>query len=171
MNQYYTDSEITKSLKEMKIICDTREQVNKNILDYFDTKNVEYISRKLDTGDYSAMLGEKTLENEVVIEKKNGLDELSGNFTADRQRFEDEFTRAKANGIKVFLIVENASYTDILSHNYRSNLKPQSLMASLLSWQAKYNISVVFCKPNETGQIIYGILYYYLREYLKRGKI
>lgn len=169
MRKYRTDKEITDALKELTVIADSREQNNTNILQYFDSKKIPYITRKLDTADYSAMLGDMTLERDVVIEKKNGLNELTGNFTADRQRFEDEFTRAKAEGLKVFLLIENASWSDIFLHNYQSKLAPKSLIASLLSWQVRYNITVMFCKPSETGQIIYGILYYAAREALKKG--
>ena len=77
--------------------------------------------------------------------------------------------RAKAEGLKVFLIIENASWGDIFLHNYRSKLKSQSLLASLLAWQVRFNITIIFCKPSETGQIIHGILYYAAREALKRG--
>jgi ERCC4-type nuclease len=116
------------------------------------------------------MIDEQTLEHEVVIEKKNSIDEIAGNFTADRQRFEDEFTRAKAEGLKVFLVIENCSWSDIFLHNYRSKLEPKSLIASLLSWQVRFNITICFCKPEETGQIIHGILFYAAREALKRGE-
>lgn len=167
MRKYLTDKEVSEKLKELTIIVDSREQVNKHITDYFDSKKVSYITRKIDTGDYSGMIGDMTLEHDVVIEKKNGLDEIAGNFTVDRQRFEDEFTRAKAEGLKVFLLIENASWSDIFLHNYRSKLAPKSLIASLLSWQVRFNITIVFCKPGESGQIIYGILYYAAREALK----
>ena len=169
MRKYLTEKEINERLKELTIVVDTREQVNQHITSYFDSKKIPYITRKLDTGDYSAMIGSCTLERELVIEKKNGLDELAGNFTADRQRFEDEFIRAKAEDLKVFLLVENASWDDILLHNYRSKLDPKSLMASLLSWQVRYNITVNFCNANNTGQIIYMTLYYAAREALKNG--
>lgn len=167
--RHYIDREINDLLKQLTIICDTREQVNENITGYLDSKKIPHITRKLDTGDYSAMIGDMTLEQTVVIEKKNSIDEIAGNFTVDRARFENEFLRAKADGIKVFLIIENCSWSDIFLHNYRSKLKPQSLIASLLSWQVRFNITVQFCKPSETGQIIYGILYYAAREALKKG--
>lgn len=170
MKKYHTEAEIKTLLKRLTILCDSREQVNENITEYFDKKKISYITRKLDTGDYSAMIEDMTLEHDVVIEKKNGLDEIAGNFTVDRQRFENEFTRAKAEGLKIFLLIENASWNDILVHNYRSKLKPQSLIASLMSWQVKFNITITFCKPSETGQIIYGILYYAAREALKKGE-
>lgn len=169
MRKYLTDKEIAEKLKELTVVADSREQVNQNVTDYLDSKKIPYVCRKLDTGDYSAMIGDMTLEHSVTVEKKNSIDEIAGNFTADRARFEAEFLRAKANGTKVFLLIENTTWNDIFLHNYRSKLKPQSLIASLLAWQVRFNITVMFCKPNETGQIIYGILYYAAREALKGG--
>lgn len=169
MKRHYTEQEIKSLLKQLTIICDTREQVNENITGYLDSKKIPRISRKLDTGDYSAMIGDMTLEHDVVIEKKNSIDEIAGNFTADRARFEAEFLRAKANGIKMFLLIEDCSWSSILAHDYCSKTLPQSLIASMLSWQIRFNITVLFCKPSETGQIIYGILYYAAREALKKG--
>lgn len=171
MKRHYTDKEINELLKQLTIIVDSREQVNGHVTGYFDKCKVAHATRKIDTGDYSAMIGDMTLEHDVVIEKKNGIDEIAGNFTVDRQRFENEFTRAKADGLKVFLLIENASWSDILLHNYRSKLEPKSLIASLLSWQVRFNITIIFCKPSETGQIIYGTLYYAAREALKKGEI
>lgn len=169
MRHHYTDSEIRNALSELTIIADSREQINQHILTWLDGKGVQHITRALETGDYSAMLDEETFEDEVVIERKANLDELAGNFTTSRERFEREMIRAKANGIKVFLIIENASWYDILLHNYHSQLKPQSLMASLLSWQVRYNITVMFCRSDETAQLIYSTLYYWAWNRLKRG--
>ena len=115
------------------------------------------------------MLGGSSFEDEVVIERKANLDEIAGNFTVSRERFEREMIRAKANGIKVFLIVENASWTDIYLHNYRSELKPPSFSATINSWQARFNLTVIFCKSSETGRIIYETLYYWVRNRIKRG--
>lgn len=171
MRIYLTEKEITDKLKNLKIIADTREQVNSHVKEHFDSKKIETISRKLDIGDYSAMIDDYTLENSVVVERKASIDEIAGNYTVDRKRFENEFLRAKANGVKVFLIIEGCSWGDIYLHNYRSKLKPQSLIASLLAWQIRYNVTVFFCKPSETGQIIHGLLHYAAREALKRGAI
>lgn len=170
MKRYRTDKEITEALKQLTIIADSREQVNGEIVGYFDKHKIPHLTRKLDTADYSAMLGDMTLEWDVAIERKANIDEIAGNFTADRQRFEDEFTRAKASGLKVFLIIENCTWSDIFLHNYRSKLKPQSLIAALFAWQVRFNITIIFCKPNESGQIIHGILYYTAREALKKGQ-
>lgn len=169
MRHHYTDSEIRKALSELTVIVDSREQVNGHLTSWLDSKGIQHITRALETGDYSAMLDGETFEDEVVIERKANLDEIAGNFTTGRERFEREMIRAKANGIKVFLIIENASWHDIMLHNYHSQLKPQSLMASLLSWQVRYNITIMFCHPEETAQLMYSILYYWAWNRLKRG--
>ena len=90
--------------------------------------------RKLDSGDYSAMLGDMTMEHDVFIERKSGLTELCGNFGAERERFAREFTRAKADGTKPFLLIENDSIDDIFIGNYRSKLQPKSLLGA--SWKS-----------------------------------
>ena len=125
--------------------------------------------RKLDTGDYSAQLGNLSFERDICIERKRNLDEICGNFTAERERFEREFLRAKAYGTKVHLIIENATWSDIFLGNYRSKLSPKSLVGSLLSWMVRFNISVIFCKPEETARVMWGIFYYYAKERLMYG--
>ena len=144
--------------------------MNNHLTDYWDKKKVPYFTRKLDIGDYSAQLGEMTLEKDIVIERKHNLDEICGNLTADRDRFEREFLRAKATGTKVFLIIENASWTDIYLQRYRSQLSPKSLMGSLMSWQVRFNITIIFCEPENTPRLIHQILYYAAREQLLNGR-
>ena len=170
MVKHWTETELTAKLKDLQIIADSREQVNNHLTDYWNKKKVPYFTRKLDIGDYSAQLGEMTLEKDVVIERKRNLDEICGNLTADRDRFEREFLRAKALGTKVFLIIENATWTDIYLQNYRSQLTPKSLMASLMSWQVRFNITVIFCEPENTPRLIHQILYYAAREQLLNGR-
>ena len=171
MLKYLTEKELKDELKKITIISDTREQVQGHILDYLDKKKIPYISRKLDIGDYSFQMGEYTFEKSIAIERKHNLDELCGNLTADRDRFEREFLRAKANNTKVYLVIENASWNDVYLHNYASKLNNNSLLASLLSWQVRYNITIIFCKKENTPKLIYGIFYYAAREILTRGEL
>ena len=171
MIKHWSDRELQEALKDFTIIADTREQVNGHITKYFEKQGIPCVSRKIDTGDYSACVGALTLEKDIVIERKHNLDEICGNFTTERERFEREFLRAKAYGTKVILIIENATLTDIYLGNYRSKVKPQSLLGSLFAWMVRYNITVLFSKPEETGKLIHGILYYAARELLVNGKI
>ena len=171
MIKHWGDRELQNAIKDLTIIVDTREKVNSHVTKYIEKQGIPCISRKLDTGDYSAQIGALSLERDIVVERKANLDEICGNFTVERERFEREFLRAKAYGTKVVLIVENATWTDVFLGNYRSKVKPQSLIGSLLSWMVRYNITVLFCKPEETGKIIWGILHYAAKEMLINGKI
>ena len=112
MVKHWTEAELQTALRDLSIIADTREQ-EQHVINYFKKKKVNVINRKLDVGDYSAQLGDLSLEKDVVVERKASLDELCGNLTNGRDRFEREFTRAKASGIKVFLLIENGSYENI----------------------------------------------------------
>ena len=169
MIKHWTDGELKSELSRLTIICDTREQ-DTHCEAYFKRQKIPCVVRKLDTGDYSAQLGDMTLERSVAVERKHNLDELCGNMTADRDRFEREFLRAKAHGLRIFLIVENATWTDIFLGNYRSKLSSKSLTGSVLSWLARFDVTLIFCKPEETPKLIYGILYYYAREELLYGR-
>ena len=113
--------------------------------------------------------GEEIAINDVVaIERKLGISELVSCFTTERKRFEREYERAKAKGAKIYTLVEGASFEAMYAHRYTSKMLPQSLLASVYSWQARYNTAFVFCKAETSGKVIKDILRYELREYLKK---
>ena len=169
MRKLFTDKELNETLSHLKVIADTREQKNSHVSVYLQNKGVEVISRKLNVGDYSVQLGDETFEDDFVVERKADLDELAGNLTSDRERFEREFTRAKARGTKVFLLVENAAWSDIFAHKYKSQMPPKSLIASLLSWQVRYNVTIILVSQMHSAELIYGLLWYAARERLLGG--
>ena len=182
MKRCYQDKEIASILRQMGVLVDTRERSWGHIEQALEILKCPVQRGKLDQGDYTAVIplsafpgqenvaGYTSLENEVAIERKAGLDELAGNFTAERERFEREFIRAKANGVKMFLLVEDTGWEDVFSHNYRSRLSPKALYGSLLSWQARYGVTLIFCPAAQTGRILYGILYYWLKDKLENGR-
>ena len=97
----YTDTEIKELLQTIVIIVDTREQANEHILNYFDSKNVQHISRKLEYGDYSAYLPRnekygimRDIHFDMSIERKNSVDELASTIK-ERTRFENELIRSQ----------------------------------------------------------------------------
>jgi len=169
MNKHWTDKEIKEQLSKMKLIADTREQVNDHIVSYMESKKIPIITRKLDVGDYSVQIEDMTFEHDFAIERKHNLDEIVGNLTGDRERFEREFLRDKANGTKVYLIIENATWNDVFLGNYRSKLTPKSLVASLMSWQTRYNVTLIFCEKENTAKIMVQLFYYATREVLING--
>lgn len=170
MITHYTEAELKSKLAELRVIVDRREKVNDHITEAFKKRGVAVIDRNLDVGDYSCQLGDKTFEHDFVIERKANLDEICGNLTADRDRFEREFLRAKAHGdTKIFLLIEDSTWEDIFANNYHSKLPPKSLVASLLAWQVRFNVTIIMCKKATSAKIILDTLYYAAREKLLYG--
>lgn len=97
-----------------------------------------------------------------MIERKNSLDELAGNFTQYRTRFKEEM--ATFTG-KKYLLIENSTYENIVKGNYRSEYMPKSYLASLHTFNHRYNLEIMFmpCK-NMSGLWIYSTFMYWLRE-------
>jgi ERCC4-type nuclease len=170
-----TDKHIQEYLNEMVIICDTRENENSHIIEYFKKNNIKYVVRGLKFGDYSfefpemSRLGEdaKPFEFKIAIERKASLEEISGNLAQNRERFENEFSRAMAVKAKMILMVESGSYEDILNHKYRTDLNPKSFLASIFAFKTRYNLGFEFVPKHLAGLFIYGTLKFYFREYLK----
>ena len=171
MIKHWTEGELKAELSKLTIIVDSKEKVYDHIEAYLKKNKVPYKVRHLETGDYSAQIDDMTLENDVVIERKASIDEVLMNLAStDRLRFERELIRAKAHGIKVFWLVENATWSDIFLGNYRSQASKKSVIASIITMIARYNLTLMFCKPEETPRLIWGIMYYYAREELLYGK-
>ena len=118
---FYTSEEVDALVKSQVILVDTREKVNAHITKCFDEYKIPYKKHMLRFGDYSFMIPSNNALNiprdlyfnhEAIIERKASLEELSGNLTKDRSRFEKEL--ALAPPAKV-LLIENASYAEYAS--------------------------------------------------------
>lgn len=166
-------SEIDQVLSSMCVLVDTREQKTEISERRYAQFGRPYRREKLNVGDYSAefvLPGGKqfSLKDTVVIERKNSIDELCMCFTSQRARFEREFQRAAKVGIKVYLLVENATFEAVYTGKYRSRMLPNSLVASILAWLSRYNCVLIFCKAETSGKLIRDILHYEMRETLDR---
>lgn len=163
-----TDKEMQNILDDMTIIVDTREKKNQHILDYLTENKIPYIIKKLDIADYSFELPnypQLNVDRQFLVEKKNSLDEIVGNFTKDRERFAREFERITNE--KIHLVIETATWRKLLNGSYRSKFPPKSFMASLMTYAIRYNIKVWFAEVKESPTIIYNLLRYELFEHLK----
>lgn len=160
----------------MIYLYDTREHDGKNqhILNAWDKMGIAYKRKKLDYCDYSFMipknenlgiLRDLDFSKLIAVERKSSLDELAGNMTKERDRIKKEFTLAPVNKV---LLIENASYSDMLNGHYRSDYAAKSYWATLHSFWHKYNIPFVFMpNPQESAYFIRGYFQYWLRNYLK----
>ncbi len=170
----FTDKELKELLKSMVILVDSREQRAEHITDWLDEKKIAYKVEKLDFCDYSfylpanmdlGIVKDLYFTDKIAIERKANLEEISGNLCQGRTAFENEFIRA--GNSKVHLLIESASYEDILAHQYKTEYNPISFLASLHSFQNRYDLSINFIKDKRySGQFIFFTLYYFLRNYL-----
>lgn len=176
MRWHFTDGEIKSLLSSMVVLVDTREKCNELILSYFDQKKIPYEKRALSYGDYSIKIPKNeevglnrdvVFADSIVVERKGSLSELAGNLTKDRTRFESELIRAK--GANIALMIENATYSDLVMGRYRSDYNAKSFVATLATYSARYGLDVNFVEKELAGNWIYHRLYYAVREELLHG--
>ena len=154
------------------LIYDSREHQTTALEQRLRAVGFNHKRKGLKFGDYTAeyVKGDEVidLQNEIVIERKMSLDEICGNFTKGRARFEREFEKAIKAGAKVHLIIENGSYEKILDGDYRSKLNSNSLYSSLIAFCDRYNITVHFCKSETTPILMRKIFYHHIRNKLTK---
>lgn len=173
LNKKYKPKEINEILKSIIILIDTKEKVFAHIEKYFKTKDIKYIRHNLNFGDYSFYIPKNEdlgicediyFDKKIAIERKANAEEISNNFTKGRERFKREFERG--NGA-LRLLIEDTDYTKICDHMYDTDLSEVSFIASLHSFQEKYECPFFFVDKTHSGKYIYETFYYYLRNLLK----
>ena len=165
-------------LETFKVLVDTREQKSKRaesryrLFGSFDRVKLDYgdyaYNAQLSSGQWLHPPG-AAIYPAVSVERKMNLDELAECFTWGRKRFQAEFERATEHGARVYLLVENATWENLVNGKYRSKFAPAAFEASLLAWQARYGFSLIFCKEETSGRLIKNILFRELKERLERG--
>jgi len=100
----------------------------------------------LSTGDYSV----RGCEDFVALERKS-LPDLVSCFTSGRERFKRELHRLQAYPKRA--VVVEASWSDLVNGEYRSNLHPSSAVAAVASWTARYGVPFMFCDNGEGAEL------------------
>jgi ERCC4-type nuclease len=165
----YKEKDIKKIIDSICIIVDTKEK-DKYIVETFDKYNISYIHESLKSGDYSfkipkieGLVDETDFRDEMAIERKNSLSEISQNLTKHKERFKREFERTEA---KIIVMIED-SYKNCAYGNYKSNIDAKSLLGLLHSWEFKYDTNIVYIDKEVAPLYIYNTFKYYLRAKLK----
>ena len=169
-----------KLLESFRILIDTREQPTRRARKRYESFGCPFERVTLNYGDYAynAVLpsGEpifntlETVSPMCAVERKMDLDELAQCFTRSRKRFEREFQRATDHKARIFLIVENGSWENLVNGKYRSRFNPKAFLASVSAFTIRYNMCLQFCKEETSGTIIKEFLYRDLKERLERGE-
>lgn len=148
----------------MTILEDTRQQKSKHELkhDFFQANDIAVVRCKIPWGDY-------VLAPLVSIDTKASMDEIAGNIGGkEHKRFITECKAAKAAGCKLIILVENdLGITDISQvHtwiNPRAIYSPgciqgPRLQRAMETISKNYGVEFMFCKPEDAGRIIMGVL-------------
>lgn len=167
-----TPFEVSEALEHLTLLVDTREQDTPSFRRRVKEVGLPWERRKLDFGDYSMRVEledgqEVDFSPAVAIERKMSLDELCQCYGRGRKRFQREFLRAKKAGAKLYLLIENGSWEKAFGGDYRSQMKPQALTASLTAWLARYDCQVLFCQAKSTPRLIREIIYREAKERLE----
>lgn len=167
-----TPFEVSEALEHLTLLVDTREQDTLSFRRRMKEAGIPWERRKLDFGDYSMKVeledgNEVDFSPDIAIERKMNLDELCQCYGKERKRFQKEFSRAKEAGAKLYLLVENGNWEKAFEGNYRSQMKPQALTASLTAWLARYDCQVLFCQAKTTPRLIREIVYREAKERLE----
>jgi ERCC4-type nuclease len=170
----YTDKEKDQLIKSIVILTDSRERKSTHILSWFDKKKISHEVKALSNGDYSFYIPSNEqlnidrplyFDKKIMIERKASLDELSGNLTQNRDRFEKEMSIYQG---KKYLLIENSSYADIVNQNYKTKFNPKSYLGSLHSFNQKYNLEIIFMPDNQySGLWIYETLVHYFTNIIR----
>ncbi len=187
MKNKISDKELKTLLSNLCLAIDTREQEIEHITSYLDKKKIKYTSCKLLSGDYSCyiesnedtkdIIGPRDIwfDDTISIERKNSLTELAASIKA-RDRFKNEFDRARIENIRMLLFVEDDEDDEeliekglqaLISHKYKSEYDPRALYGSLKSFETKYMFTTNFVSRKLIGMEIYHTLYYAIRNILK----
>lgn len=147
------------------IYVDTREKPHaiEKILAYFGKQGLEVVRRKLDEGDYKL-----DPDGPVTVDRKQNLQEVVGNLTWERDRFQRELKRAADKGEIVYVLVEHGGTIRELAdvaewRNPRLKVSPKAvdgpqLYKLMLTYSAKYGVRWRFCSKQATGREILRLL-------------
>lgn len=147
------------------IYVDTREKPHAivGILGEFKKRGVKVVHQKLDEGDYMS-----SPSGAVTIDRKQSLEEICGNLTWQKARFQRELRRAALKGIEIHVLCEHGEGIRCIADvkgwkNPRSKTSPKAidgirLYQLMLSYSAKYGVKWCFCEKRRTGSEILRIL-------------
>ena len=164
-------SEIDDCLKGLVCQCDSREQDTPRLKARL--KQIGYPIERiaLNVGDYSAKIplpDGSWYQIPCSIERKMNTTELCMCYCQDRDRFTREFERARETSTRVYLLIEDSTWENIYAGKYRSRMASKSLVASILTWLARYECQILMCKAETSGKLIRDILYRESKEALER---
>lgn len=149
----------------MTLICDTREHPRaiQKILTEFNRQGITVVRRKLNFADYW-----NPDNKNVIIDRKQNLQEVAQNVIQGRARFVREIERCNRAGCHMIVLVEHGgkihSLEDVMQwKNPRLRESPYAVSGERLykimhMMASYYNFEWQFCDKGHTGKRIIELL-------------
>ncbi len=154
-------------MNDLLILCDTRQQKDKYITNYFDEKNIPWLRTMLPSADYMALRYENGFikDYSILIDTKKDVEEISGNLcnTTEHERIKREIAKAKDLGCQefIFLIcdskIKNADDLKKWTSKH-TKVKGNTLYKIMKTMSEKYDVKFMFCNKRSAGRFIYNLL-------------
>lgn len=148
----------------MTILEDTRQKTGKHETkhEWFEEHGITLYRSKLPWGDYAPVPN-------VSIDTKENMSEIANNICGkEHKRFVSECKSARDAGCQLFILVENTDNITTLSEvhtwkNPRTVYSPNCvqgprLQKAMETIQERYGVRFLFCTPDQSAEIIEGIL-------------
>lgn len=170
------EKEIKELIDTIIIYVDSREKLPNHITECFDKYNINWEIKKLDSGDYSAILPkndkyytpEIDLKDELCVERKMSCDEIIQNLTRYKERFYKEFERSPA---EIPILIED-SFKNAATGKYKSTVTPNQFLGALFSFCRRNKTYSYFMEDkNYSALWIYDLFKYEIRNRLKNLEI
>ena len=126
---------------DVTAIYDTREQYP------LDLAPLKAVRKKLNTGDYSI----EGYEDKITVELKE-LDDIVGCCTASRDRFEAELVRMRVFSHRAIVVM--STWGAIEREEYRSAIKPQAVLGSLMGFAMSCNVPIIMAEDRKKAGLL-----------------
>jgi len=170
------EKEIKELIDTIIVYVDSREKLPNHITECFDKYNINWEVKKLNSGDYSAILPkndkyntpEIDLREELCVERKMSCSEIIQNLTRHKERFYKEFERSSA---EIPILIED-SFKNAATGKYKSTVTPNQFLGALFSFCRKNKTYFYFMEDkNYSALWIYDLFKYEIRNRLKNLEI
>lgn len=154
---------ITKPRKNLRYdditaIYDTREQYP------LDLAPLKSVRKTLKTADYSV----ENYTDKIAVELKT-LDDIVQCCTTSRDRFEAELVRMRQYSHRAIVVM--STWGAIEREEYRSAIKPQAVLGSLMAFAMSANVSIIMAEDRKKAGLLVARLLWVAASQLHRQAI
>lgn len=134
--------------------------------------------RDMGNAEYVEKISAIVQQISVSVDSKRDIYELAQNIQHEHKRFRAELEKARANGCKLFVLVENkdgvtdfetlAAWRESPKHYnmrkaksgnmYARRVEGMTLAKACMTMERKYGVSFKFCHPDDSWQMVLDLL-------------